>query len=284
MALDLAYQDRGTVIHRLDPRVKLLWWLSINITLATWNDPIFLFLLLVSVFIYGRVAGIPVKQGLQNLLPVLPFVLFVLIANIAFWRPPHPASAHLIGYIVHPGTPVIPPIPFYWETIVFSIGTMLRLLIILSSALLLIKTVSPSELALAVTRMKIPPEIGMALSMTIAYIPVVVGQLISVMEAQQSRAWKIKTSNPIARFRAYASISIPTFFRSFQAAEAMAAAMMSRGFGYDIDHRTDLEPTKFETLDWIMAAIFAAFMVGGFFLGLLGIVQYTFTMHVLGFS
>ena len=284
MELDLAYQDRGTVIHRLDPRVKLLWWLSINITLATWNDPIFLFLLLVSVFIYGRVAGIPVKQGLQNLLPVLPFVLFVLIANIAFWRPPHPASAHLIGYIVHPGTPVIPPIPFYWETIVFSIGTMLRLLIILSSALLLIKTVSPSELALAVTRMKIPPEIGMALSMTIAYIPVVVGQLISVMEAQQSRAWKIKTSNPIARFRAYASISIPTFFRSFQAAEAMAAAMMSRGFGYDIDHRTDLEPTKFETLDWIMAAIFAAFMVGGFFLGLLGIVQYTFTMHVLGFS
>lgn len=284
MALELAYQDRGTIIHRLDPRVKLLWWLSLNITLATWNDPIFLFLLLVSVFIYGRVAGIPVKQGLLNLLPVLPFVLFVLIANIAFWRPPEHASVHLIGYIVHPGTPVIPPIPFYWETIVFSIGTMLRLLIIVSSALLLIKTVSPSELALAVTRMKIPPEIGMALSMTIAYIPVVVGQLISVMEAQQSRAWKIKTSNPITRFRAYASISIPTFFRSFQAAEAMAAAMMSRGFGYDIDHRTDLEPTKFDTLDWIMAAIFAAFMVGGFFLGFLGIVQYTFTMHVLGFS
>jgi len=284
MALDLAYQDRGTVIHRLDPRVKLLWWLSINIILATWNDPIFLFLLLVSVFIYGRVAGIPVKQSLQNLLPVLPFILFVLIANIAFWRPPHAASAHLIGYIVHPGTPIIPPIPFYWETIVFSIGTMLRLLIIVSSALLLIKTVSPSELALAVTRMKIPPEIGMALSMTIAYIPVVVGQLISVMEAQQSRAWKIKTSNPIARFRAYASISIPTFFRSFQAAESMAAAMMSRGFGYDIDHRTDLEPTKFETLDWIMAAIFATFMVGGFFLGFLGIIQYTLTMHVLGFK
>lgn len=284
MALELAYQDRGTVIHRLDPRVKLLWWLSINITLATWNDPIFLFLLLVSVFVYGRVAGVPLKQSLQNLLPVIPFVLFVLIANIAFWRPPHPASAHLIGYIVHPGTPVIPPIPFYWETVVFSIGTMLRLLIIVSSALLLIKTVSPSELALAVTRMKIPPEIGMALSMTIAYIPVVVGQLISVMEAQQSRAWKIKTSNPIARFRAYASISIPTFFRSFHAAEAMAAAMMSRGFGYDIDHRTELEPTRFDTLDWIMAAIFAAFMIGGFLLGFLGIVQFTFTMHVLGFT
>src|SRR5258708_4110788 len=283
MALELAYQDAAPIIHRLVLRVRWLWWQSINVTLATWNDPIFLSLLLVSVFIYGRVAAIPVKQSLQNVLPVLPFVLFVLIANIAFWRPPHPDSAHLIGYVVRPGTPVIPSIPVYWETIVFSIGTIFRLLTIVSSALILIKTVSPSELALAVTKMKIPPEIGMALSMTIAYIPVVVGQLISVMEAQQSRAWKVKTSNPIARFRAYIPITIPTFFRSFQAAEAMAAAMMSRGFGYDIDHRTELKPSKFETKDWIMAGIFAAFLVGGFLLGFLGYTQYTLTMHVLGF-
>jgi energy-coupling factor transport system permease protein len=284
MALELSYQDRATIIHRLDPRVRMLWWLSINITLTTWNDPLFLLLLLMSVFIYGRIAGIAIKESLRNLLPVLPFVVFVLLANIAFWRPPQPATAHLIGYLIRPGTPVIHAIPFYWETIVFSIGTMLRLLVLIASTLTLIKTVSPSEMALAATRMGVPPEIGMALSMTIAYIPVVVGQLISVMEAQQSRGWKVKTSNPIARFCAYASISIPTFFRSFQAAEAMAAAMMSRGFGYDIDHRTDLEPTTFERRDWILTIIFAAFLVGGFLLGFLGILQYTLTMHLLGFG
>lgn len=283
MALDIAYQDRRTIIHRLDPRVKLLWWLAINITLATWNDPVCLLLLLISVLIYGRIGGIPVSQSLRNLLPVLPFVLFVIIANVAFWRPPHGAG-HFIGYIVPPGTPVIPPIPFYWETLVFSIGTMLRLLIIVLSALTLIKTVSPAEMALAITRMHVPPEIGMALSMTIAYIPVVLGQLISVMEAQQSRAWKVNTANPVARFRAYIPIAIPTFFRSFQAAEAMAAAMMSRGFGYDIDHRTELEPTVFGALDWVMAVVFAIFLVVGFLLGFLGITQYTLTMHLLGFN
>src|SRR5260370_17197788 len=89
MVLDLVYQDRGTIIHRLDPRVKLLWWLSINVTLATWNDPILLFLLLVSVFIYGPVAGIPGKEGLQNLLPVLPFSPFFLISTIPSCAPPH---------------------------------------------------------------------------------------------------------------------------------------------------------------------------------------------------
>lgn len=283
MALDLIYQDHGTVIHRLDPRVKLLWWLAINITLTTWNDPLCLLILLASVFIYGRVAGISTGQSLRQLLPVLPFILFVLIANIAFWRPPHDTTAHFIGYVVPAGFPVIPPIPFYWETIVFSIGTILRLLTLIASALMLIKTVSPSELALAVARMGVPPEIGMALSMTIAYIPVVVNQLISVMEAQQSRAWKANTANPIARFRAYIPIAIPTFFRSFQTAEAMAAAMMSRGFGYDIDHRTELKPTKFTQLDWAAAALFVIVLVGGFLLGFFGFAQYTLTMRLLGF-
>src|SRR5258708_13896606 len=84
MALDLVYQDRGTIIHRLDPRVKLLWGLSINVTLAPWNDPICLFLLLPSVFIYGRIAGIPVSQDLRNLLPLLAFFLFVRIPTIPF--------------------------------------------------------------------------------------------------------------------------------------------------------------------------------------------------------
>lgn len=283
MALDFAYQDNGTVINRLDPRVKLLWWLAINITLTTWNDPLCLLLLLASVIIYGRVAGIPITQSLRQLLPVLPFVFFVLIANIAFWRPPHDSIPHFIGSIVPRGFPVIPPIPFYWETIVFSIGTIFRLLTIIASAIILIKTISPSELALAITRLGVPPEIGMAISMTIAYIPVVVNQLTTVMEAQQSRAWKVNTANPIARFRAYIPIAIPTFFRSFQTAEAMAAAMMSRGFGYDIDHRTELEPAKLTQLDWLVAILCIVGLIGGFLLGFFGFAQYMLTIHLLGF-
>jgi energy-coupling factor transporter transmembrane protein EcfT len=58
---------------------------------------------------------------------------------------------------------------------------------------------------------------------------------------------------------------------------------MSRGFGYDIDHRTELEPTTFNRRDWVMTAVFAIFLVGGFLLGFLGVLQYTLTMHILGF-
>jgi energy-coupling factor transport system permease protein len=282
VAYSISYQDRGTFLYRVDPRVKLLWWLSINVTLATWNDPTFLFLLLVSVFAYGRLAGIPVGENLRHLLPVLPFVAFVLLANVAFWRPPEPNEAHLIGNLVGENFPVLPAIPLYWETLVFSTGTLIRLLVLVLSALILIKTVSPSELALALVKMGIPPEIGMALSMSIAYIPVVIGQLTAVMEAQQSRAWNTRVSNPISRFRAYVPIAVPTFFRSFYAAEAMASAMMSRGFGYDVDNRTELKPLRFRPVDWGVAASLAVFLVVGVLLGFVGVAKYTFTMSLLG--
>jgi energy-coupling factor transport system permease protein len=284
LAFELVYRDRGTVVHRLDPRVKLLWWLSINITLATWNDPLFLLALLASVFGFARLAAISTRELAKHLLPVLPFVLLVLIANIAVWRPPEPAQARLIGYLIGEGVPVLPAVPLYEATIVFSIGTMIRLLALVSSTIVLIKTVSPSELALAVVKLGVPPEIGMTLSMTISYIPVVIGQLTTVMEAQQSRAWKVSTSNPVARFKAYIPISIPIFFRSFKATEAMAAAMMSRGFGYDVAHRTELHPLRFRRRDWAMTAGFAVFLVGGFLTGLLGVAKYPFTMNVLGLT
>ena len=273
MALDLAYQDKETVIHRLAPRVKLLWLIATSITITTWNDPFCLLALWIIVLLYGRLARILISQSLRNLLPVSPFIILILIANIAFWRPDNLPRKFLI----------IPPIPFYWETAFFSIGTMMRIVTLTSSIFIMIQTVPPSDLAIGIVRMGVPAEIGMALSMTIAYIPVVLEQLVSVMEAQQSRAWRVNTSNPIARFRAYIPITIPTFFRSFQAAEAMAAAMLSRGFGYDIDHRTELNPRKLSSLDWTLIVVFTLFLVVGLIVGILGWTQYTLTMHILGF-
>ena len=281
--LDLAYQNKETVIHRLDPRVKLLWLIVVSITLTTWNDPLCLLILWIVVLLYGRIADIPISQSLRNLVPVSPFIILILIANIAFWRPDHATSAHLIGYILPQRFLIIPPIPFYWETIFFSLGTLLRIVTLASSIFVMIQTIPPSELAIGIVRMGVPPEVGMALSMTLAYIPVVIEQLTSVMEAQQSRAWKVNTSNPIARFQAYIPITIPTFFRSFQAAESMAAAMMSRGFGYDIDHRTELNPGVLSGLDWTLIGVFTLFLTVGLIAGILGWTQYTLSMHLLGF-
>lgn len=283
ISLVLQHQAADTPVHRLDPRIRLLGWLAVNIILATANDPIFLFALWLGVVLVGRAGGIPVTETLKSLLPVLPFILFVILANVGFYRPAqHVSDPTFLGWIIGPEHRWLPEVPLYTETLVFTVGTMIRLTIIVTSTITLIKLVSPSEMGLAFVKMRLPPEIGMAVSMTFAYVPVVLGQLQSVMEAQQSRAWTVKTNNPIRRFRAYLPLSIPTFFRSYVASEAMAAAMMSRGFGYDIDRRTELHPLQLRNRDYVIGMLLFVFMVGGFLLGYTGLTKYTTTMEILG--
>jgi energy-coupling factor transporter transmembrane protein EcfT len=62
----------------------------------------------------------------------------------------------------------------------------------------------------------------------------------------------------------------------------MASAMMSRGFGYDVDNRTELKPLRFRPVDWGVAASLAVFLVVGVLLGFVGVAKYTFTMSLLG--
>jgi len=281
--LDLAYQNKETIVHHLDPRVRMLAWFIISIVLITWNDPLFLLLLLIITLGYGRVAAIPVRQSLRLLLPTLPFVLLILITNVLLWRPASPEKAHLLFYIIPQGGP-LPAIPFYWETVVFSIGVILRIMVLMINVFILMKTVSPSEIALVITRLGIPPEIGMTLSMTISYIPAMIDQVTAVIEAQQSRAWRIQTANPISRMMAYMPIIMPIFFRSLHSTEAMAAAMLSRGFGYNTRGRTELNPIRFSRLDWLVTLVLVLFLATSIVLGILGITQFTTTLRLLGIA
>lgn len=277
MGLNLAYQQKETIIHRLDPRVKLLWMLSISLLLTTWNDPLFLLGLLTVLLLYARMAQIPFRQSARTVLPGLPFVVMILIVNVILWRPPSPEKAHLIGHL-------FASLPFYWETVFFSLGTTLRIFVLMINMVTLIRTISPTELALAMTRLGLPAEIGMTVSMAISYIPAVINQLQTMMETQQSRALKMNTNNPVARFLAYLPVTIPTFFRSFQTAETMAAAMMSRGFGYDMTRRTELKPVRFSPQDWLWTVVISILLVCGMIIGIRGIAYYTLTMQLVGLN
>lgn len=282
MALNMAYQDKGTLIHHLDPRVKLVWLLAVSVIVTTWDDPLFLLGMLLVVLIYAQITGIGMRQNLKTILSGWPFILLIVIFNLVLWQPPSTKAAHLIGFIIPAGS-WLPTLPVYWETLVFSLGTMLRIFVLVINIFTMTRTISPTELALAITRMGIPTEIGMALSMALSYIPTVIGQLVQMMETQQSRALRMDTVNPLSRFLAFIPIIIPTFFRSFQTAEAMATSMLSRGFGYDISHRTELKSIRYNRLDWSVTSGILLFLVGGLTVSIPGFAHYTTTLHILSY-
>jgi energy-coupling factor transport system permease protein len=76
-------------------------------------------------------------------------------------------------------------------------------------------------------------------------------------------------------------LSLPTFFRSFQTAESLAAAMISRGFGYDIANRTELTSTRYRRLDWIATLGIVVFLICSLTISILGLAHYTTTIALL---
>lgn len=279
MSGHLNYVHADSFVHRLDPRIKLLWFVTTTVVMTSWQDPIWQFGLFSSVLAFGAAAGILPKEILKAVGKGLPLLLIVFVLNLFLYDPP--GKPLFLGHVI----PVIggkgPYVALYLETLVFSVATIIRLSVILSATMVLMRITAPTELALGIVKLGLPPEVGMAVSISIGYVPVLIGQITEVLEAQQSRGWKVGTGNPIQRIKAYIPIFIPTFFRSYVASEEMAAAMSARGFGYNMRNRTEMRPLLFRTPDKVLGVACIVFLVVGFTLGILGFAHYGLSVGIV---
>jgi len=274
-----AFVRANSPVHRLDPRLKLLWFLAINLVITTWLDPIWVLCLYLSVIAFGAAAKIPPREMLRGLTPAIPIVIALFVLNLLLHRAP--GEPVLLGYLLPALGKAGPRIPIYLDTLIFSVGLSLRVLVILSSVMLLMKIQSPTEMAWALVKLGLPPEVGMAISISIAYVPVLILQITEVMEAQESRAFSKGGGHILRRIRSFLPLSIATFFRAYIAAEEMAGAMLSRGFGFDMRIRTEINPKVLRKADAVLGLFLLLFTVVGFTLGLLGYADYHFTLHLL---
>jgi energy-coupling factor transport system permease protein len=269
-----------SIVHRLDPRLKLLWFLAINLVITTWLDPIWVLCLYLSVIALAAAAKIPPREMLRGLTPAIPIVIALFVLNLLLHRAP--GEPVLLGYLIPALGTGGPSIPIYLDTLVFSVGLSLRFLVILSSVMLLMKIQSPTEMAWALVKLGLPAEVGMAISISIAYVPVLILQITEVMEAQESRGARAGSrGNILRRIRSFLPVSIPTFFRAYGAAEEMAAAMLARGFGFDMRIRTEMRPRVLRPADKMLGISLLLFTVVGFALGLSGYADYHFTLDLL---
>lgn len=273
------YVHSDSFVHRLDPRIKLFWFVAVTLVMSTWLDPIWVLALYVSVLAFAAAARIPMRDMLKGLIPAIPISVIVFLLNLFLHDAP--GEPVFLGHLIPAIGGRAPIIPVYLDTLVFSVGLVFRIFVILSSVMLLMKILSPSELALALVKLGLPAEVGMAISISIAYVPVLINQISEVVEAQQSRGWRAGSGNVFSRIRSFIPVMIPTFFRSYVASEEMAAAMLARGFGFDMRIRTEMNPLLFRTADKALALALLIFTVVGFTIGLLGYTDYQFTLRLL---
>lgn len=206
----LSYQD--TVIHRLDPRTKLVATITFIVTVVSFPKyeitgllPFFLFpVLLISL------GDIPVKFILKKVLLVSSFAVFIGIFNPLLDRQ---VSASFLGI----------PISGGW---ISFLSIMLKFFLTISSALLLIATTSFPGICHALQKIGMPEIFVSQLLFLYRYIFVLVEEAMKIVRARDMRSFGKKGHD----IKTFTRLIGTLFLRTMERAERVYQAMLSRGF------------------------------------------------------
>ncbi len=291
----IGYRPLNTFFHRLDPRVKFVIFFSLTLPAVSWNDPIYLTVLLVLILTISALAKNSLRTTGKFLLYLIPALLFLLFYNLLFYEGSIVAARpswnlYSLFYLIPFKFWVCPCGHVSLESLIYAWGAMDRIIIIVLSGRFLLSVTSPADLTSVMVKLRVPSEITTAINVAFGFLPVSMQQLTGVVEAQRARGWEVKSKNPITIIRKAVPTIVPVITRSLTRAEFLAAAISSRGYGFDPKKRTYLREIKFRRTDWYAFSFLIGFLVVGQVIGAaswgLGWADYRFTTlifrHLLG--
>ena len=249
------YFPGNSVVHRLDPRTKLLFlvvYIAALFAADAWQSysVILLFLLIVI-----GISKIPVKSILSGMKPLLFILIFTGVLNIFFT----------------PGETVWLPLGFAQitkEGVIRAAYMMGRILMLITGTFLLTYTTSPIALTdglesllgpLKVLRLPVH-ELSMMMCIALRFIPTLIEETDKIMSAQKARGADFESGNLIHRVKALVPILVPLFISAFRRADELATAMECRCYQGG-DGRTKMKLLRFHRGD-VFAFVCGVLLMG----------------------
>jgi energy-coupling factor transport system permease protein len=218
------YYQGDSVLHRLDPRVKIVLCFFYMVTVFLMTTAPGLIATFVVVVFLCFLSAIPFGTILRSVRPIAFLLLFILIINLFTTSTGHPLFTWWILKITDEG-------------VIKACLMALRLfLLILSTSILLTLTTTPLLMADSLEslfgplkKIRVPVhEMAMMMSIALRFVPTLVEETDKIMKAQASRGAEYDTGNVFARARGYVSVLVPLFVSAFKRAEELAVAMDAR--------------------------------------------------------
>ncbi|WP_461866125.1 energy-coupling factor transporter transmembrane component T family protein [Thermococcus sp.] len=220
------YVERDSILHTLDPRVKLIGSASIIVLLLLFNSPVvlipFFFLIMLFVYILGKITFYEQYRVLKPLFPIL-------VITIVVW-----------AFVYD---------PWYKGTLI-GVAYGLRLLTFGLIAFSLLMTTTQRELILGFIKLKMPYEYGLTMTIALRYIPTLYMLALNIMDAQKARGWEMEKGNILVRIRKMSAVLIPLLIASIKTAHELSIALESRAFGARKD-RTFLYTIEMKRRDYV---------------------------------
>ncbi|MBN2229483.1 MAG: energy-coupling factor transporter transmembrane protein EcfT [Candidatus Thorarchaeota archaeon] len=216
------YTRQDSIIHRLDPRAKLLMSI-VSATISLLFLEIIPLLIVLGFLIPLLVAAKSLGRWLKSMKGLAVLLVFILVFNTLLSTAPNPVN--------------------------HSISLTLRLVCLMTSFSIFFLTVHPDELSQALIQMRVPFEFAFAMSMAMRYVPTLGQEAYAIMDAQKARGVELDKGNLLKRIRNIIPIIVPLIIVSIRRALSIAESMESRGFGAS-KTRTYMDTLSFRKRDW----------------------------------
>lgn len=247
------YFPGESVIHRLDPRVKIIATLMFIIELFIVDNFLGFAIAAVCLGIIIGVSKVPVSFIMRGLKPILLILMFTFALNIFM----------VDGRIL-----------WQWgflkitvEGLHLAVFMAIRLVLLLMGSSMLTLCTRPLSLTDGIERLLSPfkkigvpaHEIAMMMTIALRFIPTLLEETDKIMKAQQARGADFETGNIIQKAKALIPILVPLFVSAFRIAQDLAMAMESRCYRGG-NHRTRMHEMKLRGRDYVAIVLLILFM------------------------
>ena len=239
------YFPGDTIIHRLDPRTKLIWVVIFIAALFTARDYVSYALMIAVTVGLVAVSGVRPRNLLRGMKPLIFIICFTGILNLFYTRG---------------GTTLFE----WWIFTVTTAGIkravlmVIRIMMLICGTLLLTYTTSPMaltdgfEILLGpLKKIRVPiHEMSMMMSMALRFIPTLIEETDKIMSAQRARGADFDTGRLLERAKAMLPLLVPLFVSAFRRADELAVAMESRCY-HGGEGRTRMKQLRLVRRDYL---------------------------------
>lgn len=247
------YYPTNSVIHRMDPRVKLAGTLLYIISLFLFRS--FAVYVLAAAFLAAviKISKVPFRFMVRGLKSIVVLLMITVVFNL----------------FLTPGTPVLKiwKLTVTAEGIRQSVFMAIRMMLLILGSTVMTLTTTPNNLTDGIekalrplNRVHVPVhEVAMMMSIALRFIPILMEETDKIMKAQMARGADFESGNVIQKAKNLVPLLVPLFISAFRRANDLAMAMEARGYRGG-EGRTKMKPLIYKKRDYIGYAVIFGYL------------------------
>ncbi|MEM3713084.1 MAG: energy-coupling factor transporter transmembrane component T [Nitrososphaerota archaeon] len=228
-------------MHRIDPRVKFLFFLWISVWAYIYLDYYLLMFFLIGILSLSYI-GKTLKRAVGAIaIVILPWIaIAVPILGALFpWNETPLYKFQILSW----------DLTLYYEGVAWGIVFPLRIAVCLSSALFFLFTTEPVKLIALLFKLKLPFRFVYMIAGSLQLTSILIEEYQTILQAQKSRGLRTDV-NILKRIFTYTAILIPLTLSTLNKVQIRAIALMSRGFGAPVEKTWPYE-LNFKKADYL---------------------------------